>query len=356
MPLPGLLFPQTALGRATYLSLWPLVQPLILLEPPGLPAPLAAPNWAAPGSLKTLAAPPAPGLDPKALESLRRSWEQWLAGRQGSTEAEALKAGLSLPPEPETFRSLKRELLGEPAPAGPAPHPQAQAELFLALLHRQDQEASDMEDLLARAQAAQNGLTQALGQTLEDYQPAGYEQPFGGRLAPRDAWSEAEEKLSRRLSAWAGLAARAGLPLAWLVTANLPACQLVMERAPSAQEVCQLSLPSLAGLSVQDLAQAIPALEGLEGIRAAWSDLLARLAAKPWSADLRAQIAAQAQDLAQDYAASLAAALPQHDLPSQGYSLLALPGLTPAQVLALMQGQAPGPAQAPGSCPLLAAW
>jgi hypothetical protein len=374
MPLPGLLFPQTALGRSTYLKLWPLVRPILVLEPPGLAAEAGAPAWAAPDSLMTSRPPAWEGLDPKTLESLRRSWEQWLQGRQGSFEAEALKAGLSLPPEPETFRSLKREIMGNAAPAPPAPHPQTQAELFLALLHRQDQESGEMEDLLAQAQAAQMGLTQSLGQTLEDYQPVGYEQPFGGRLQPRDAFAEPEEKLARRLSAWASLAVRAplGQPV-WLVTASLPACQLLMERGnarlnpggnaepslPLAQEVCHLQVPDLAGLAPSSLTQldaTVQAQGSLEDLRSALEALLARLAVEPWSQALKDEIAAQAQALAQDYATILSQALSDHDLPSRGLSLLAFPGLSPAQVLGLMQGQDPGPPQAAGSCPILAAW
>ncbi len=358
MALPLMIFPATALSRSAFFSFWPWGQPLLVMEPPGV-ASAAAPDWLPDGALEFLRPPATSGADPRALESLRRAWEEWLGLHQGSGQAEALKLGLALADDEETKLSLKRELRGfghpAPQPAAGLP-PEAADELFLLLLHRQDVEAGEMEELLVKTMAAQRAMDLALGKMEEDHTPAEYEQPLTERLLPRAQWSEPEEKLSRRLAAWAGLARR--LPEGqggWLATPSLETAQILMERAGQAQEAGRLTWPDLGQVEAQ-IAPELSQAGFVREARARLATLLTRLAGEPWSPELKQALAGQARELSQDFTAGLRGMLPELGPQERSLGLLAFPGLSQGQVLELMQGQEPGIAQAQGSCPLLAAW
>lgn len=412
MDLPALLFPQTAPRRSTLTALAPLLAPVLALEPAGLGASPPVSPLAAAGLVRTIGAAAEPGPDGVAGErgrqadALLRQWEAWAAQNRYSGATELFKAGLR-PPQPaaeESFRDIMADLRGQAKAARPGqePPPQLSGDLFLRLAQLQDQEEAEMEELQAKVDSGQNLLEQALGLDLEDHAGADYAEPLAAKLPPVD-YDRADDALwSRRLAAWAGLAARAetGPGPVWLATASLPVVSILLERAnrrlrlaqpdlrspagasaplmdlaglppdpdsPLAQEGFRLVLPDLSRLTDQEFLALCQGLERegvLSQMRQALANLLQRLAAEPWSAGLQAELAGHGRQLADSLAGHVAAL--GHPLPpARGLSVLAFPGLTRDQVIGLMAGADDAtlpkrddwPQNWPaGSCPLLAAW
>ncbi len=403
--LPALLFPYTAPRRGVISALLPWWAPLTLLEPPSLdPRAGAAGPLEQAGLVRRLpAGAGADGCDDpeaKRLAGLLRQWESWLRQGRESGEVEAVKAGVQPPPPEETVRGLMSEIkdFGRARQEAKPSHPQVEADLFLHLAHIQDQQAAEMEGILAQVDRGQRKLSHSMGLDGEDASPADYEQVFYHRLPPVDYSLREDRHLMRRLQAWATLAEQAGGEGGWLATASLPAVQLLLERAnrrfaapppdlrspagaavplagrsagpdpatPQAQEAARLVLPDLDGLSDQELAELPGRLDGekLDSLRSGLAGLLELLAGEPWSPGLREELGRRARELAGSAGELLTAAGAQA-AGQRGLSLLAFPGLSRAQVLALMRGQEPPdlpqpqawPEQWPaGSCPLLAVW
>jgi len=295
MQLPALVFPQTALRRSLLGLLWPLCQPVIVLEPASQnDAPAASPLVAA-GLIKILrssASPAAgPGPDPRELERLLRQWKAWAAQHQGSVLSEAMKAGIELPyPDTESFRQLRQEIKnGQPQvkPLFQAVPQLSSDDLFLRLMQLKDQEAAQMEELKAKVELGQKRLAQIIGLEEEDVLPADYEKPFWQKLPPLEHSLESSRHLARRLKAWASLARGRGVDLgeAWLASGDLEAVVRLLEAAnrrllpsapagaeimslwpppqasqpgpdsPLAQEATRLLLPDLRQLSDEQFIQ-----------------------------------------------------------------------------------------------------
>ncbi|MFZ5587776.1 MAG: hypothetical protein ACOZHQ_17795 [Thermodesulfobacteriota bacterium] len=410
MDLPALLFPQTAPRRSTLTALAPLLAPVLVLEPAGLGASPPTSPLAAAGLVRTIGAAAEPdqtGERARQADALLRQWEAWAAQNRYSGATELFKAGLR-PPQPaaeESFRDIMADLRGQAKAARPGqePPPQLSGDLFLRLAQLQDQEEAEMEELQAKVDSGQDQLEQALGLDLEDHAGADYAEPLAAKLPPVDYDRSDDALWSRRLAAWTGLAARAeiGPGPVWLATASLPVVSILLERAnrrlrlaqpdlrspagasapiiyptedmppdpdsPLAQEALRLVLPDLSRLTDQEFLALCQGLEreGVLGqMRQALANLLARLAAEPWSAGLQAELAGHGRQLADSLAGHVAAL--GHPLPpARGLSVLAFPGLRREQVIGLMAGADDAglpqgrdwPQNWPaGSCPLLAAW
>lgn len=409
MQLPALLFPQTAPRPSALAALFPLCEPVLVMAPPALPgfgqAPPAGPLARA-GLVRALSpASGEAGAEARRLAATLRQWERWVAEHHGSGQAEALKAGLALPdPDFETMPSLRGDIkgYGRPAPAGgaAAPPPEVEAALWLHLLHRQDQQAGELEELMARAEAGQRSLGQVMGLAEDDREPADYEQGLAARLAPLDYDLDEGRQASRRLGAWATLAGGLEAGEAWLATTSLAAAAWLRERvdarlvepaqqrspagalpplgeaapaepdpdSPFAQEAFRLVLPDLSGLDeagLLALRERLEAAGALAPARRGLAGLLARLSREPWSAGLKAELSAGARELAEGLGRGMAEALGQEEPPQRAVSVLALPGLTRADLLSLMAGGAgetlprreDWPSGWPaGSLPILVAW
>lgn len=400
MRLPALIFPRTAPRHALLCRLWPLFEPLLVLEPAGrlhggAPAPLTSAGLVK--FLRPLAEPAAaPGPQARELERQLSHWEAWAAQHKGSVQAEAMKAGLELPdPDAESYRELRRGIKGQ----RPDPRPllaaalQLSGDLFLRLMHLQDQEAAQMEELQASVESGQDRLAQIMGLEEEDATPADYDEPFWHTLPPLDYYLAAGPHLERRLQAWAGLAHRAQPGPAWLATSDLEAVQWLLAAAnrrllppeqatrlssppasdpspdsPLAQEVARLLLPSLEHLSDGQLLEVKAGLERdgvLVQMRQGLANMLTSLSQRRWSPELRQELEQAARMLAESLASHLADLGLELGPPRQGLSILALPGLNREQVLDLLAGTGdkslPGLADWPqgwptGSCPVIAAW
>ncbi|MBI5522536.1 MAG: hypothetical protein HY910_07910 [Desulfarculus sp.] len=409
MQVPVLVFPQTALRRSLFGMLWPLCQPVRVLEPAGLGgAPTASPLMAA-GLVEVLRPPADPtagqGAQARELDRALRQWEAWAAQHKGSGLAEALKAGLELPsPDRESYRELRQGIKGGQPSAKPLLEAVSglSGDLFLRLMQLKDQEAAQMEELQARVEQGQDRLAQIIGLEEEDVLPADYEEPFWQKLPPLDYDLAVDRHLARRLGAWADLARRADLAETWLASGDLEAVGWLLATAnrrllpadqagrspagaetmpawppqgfepaadsPLAQEAARLLLPGLGHLTGEELIQLGESLDQdgvLSQMRQGLANLLGRLATEPWSAGLRAELAAPARMLSQSLASHLEALGVAAGPPSRGLSILALPGLKRGQALGLLAGGddqglpslGDWPARWPaGSCPVLAAW
>lgn len=418
MQLSALLFPVTAPRTSALAALAPLLEPVLVMAPPELPG-FATARPAGPLAQAGLVRALSPaedevvaGGEARRLAAMLRQWEQWVAEHHGSGQLEALKAGLALPdPDQETVPNLRGDIKGYGrsvlATGEAAPPPEVEAALWLHLLHRQDQQAGELEDLMAKAEAGQRSLGLIMGLGEEDYQPAGYEQALAGRLAPLDYDLDEDRQVVRRLRSWAALAG--GLPAgeACLATTSLAVVSWLRERvgsrlvedrqgrspagalsplgwslldepdpdSPLMQEAFRLVLPDLSGLDEAGLLALRERLDqagALEPARRGLAELLARLAREPWSGRLKDELSSHARLLAEDLAAAMTEALAVGGAgalgetpPARVLSVLALPGLTRADLLALMAGGSDAglprredwPAQWPaGSLPILAAW
>ncbi len=410
MRLPALLLPQTALRVSVFSLLWPLFEPVVVLEPSGVSAPAPASPLIKAGLVEVArppAGPPAAGSPQAAqLDRLVGQWEAWAAQHRGSERAEALKAGLKLPEsQDESLGQLMSEIRRPGQKVGAslrdAP-PEVAGDLFLRLMHLQDQEAAEMEDLLSRVKFGERLLGQSMGLDEADTPPADYEEPFARKLPPLEHDLPSDQQLERRLRAWVGLARRAGQDDAWLATANLPAVQALLEAAnqrlrldsperrspagasaplpdatagqppdpasPLAQEAARLVLPDLGHLDEDELVELGQALvrEGvLIQMRQGLKNMLDRLAGAPWSAELQKDLVGGCRMLAESLAGHVLAAGFTPGPASRGLSILAFPGLRRQQVLGLLAGeQVAGlprrqdwpQAWPAGSCPLIALW
>jgi hypothetical protein len=413
MQLPALLFPRTAPRPSALAALFPLFEPLLVMAPPALPGftPAQPDGPLAQAGLVRALSPAgdddaASGAEARRLSALLRQWEQWVAEHHGSGQAEALKAGLALPdPDFESRPSLRGDIktYGLPKPAGgqAGPPPEVEAALWLHLLHRQDQQAGELEDLMARAEAGQRSLGQLMGLNEEDREPADYEQGFATKLAPLDYDLDEGRQVVRRLKAWAILAGGLEAGQAWLATTSLATVSWLGERvnarlafapgefrspagalsplgappqaepdpdSPLMQEAFRLVLPDLSRLdeaALLDLRDRLTETGALEPARRSLEGLLERLSREPWSARLKAELSTGGRALAEALGQTMAEALGLAEPPTRGLSVLALPGLTRADLLALMAGGAVDtlprredwPSNWPaGSLPLLAAW
>ncbi len=399
MRLPALVFPRTALRRSLLCRLWPLFEPLLVLEPAGLKTASISPLAAA-GLVEFLRPPADPaagqGLQARELDRRLAQWEAWAAQNKGSVLSEALKAGIGLPdPDRETYRELRRGIKSGRPEAQPllAAAPQLGGDLFLRLMQLKDQEAAQMEELQAKVESGQDRLGRIIGLDEEDVLPADYEEPFWQKLPPLDYDLSADLHLERRLQAWAGLAQRAQTGPAWLATADLEAVQWLVGAAnrrllpprpasdfapapggdpdpdiPLAQEAARLLLPSLEHLSDEQLLEVRQGLERdgvLSQMRQGLHNMLASLDQRPWSPDLRQELGQAARMLAESLGGHLAALGLELGAPTRGLSILALPGLSREQVLGLLAGGGdeglPGLADWPrgwpaGSCPVITVW
>ncbi|MFH1035846.1 MAG: hypothetical protein V1806_15170 [Pseudomonadota bacterium] len=404
MPDAALVFPRTALRRSLFSLLWPLFQPVLVLEPSGLSAVAGASPLEAAGLVERRRPPYHPadqGADQRHMARLLSQWEAWAAQHKGSVLSEAFKAGIELPdPDRETYQELRKDIKSGRPEVKPllAAAPRLPDDLFLRLMQLQDQEAAQMEELQAKVESGQDRLSRIIGLEEEDVLPADYEEPFGQKLPPLDYDLSLDPHLARRLEAWAGLARRAGVDSVWLATADMAAAGWLMAAAnrrllpgepagtllaaappqappddsPLAREAARLVLPDLAHLDDEQLlgvGQALARNGVLDQMRQGLHNLLTRLAVEPWSAALCQDLAAPARMLAESLAAHLAEHLADQGLepgpPRRGLSILALPGLTQAQALGLLAGGgdeglpalAAWPARWPaGSCPIIAAW
>jgi hypothetical protein len=347
----------------------------------------------------------AAGAEANRLALLLRQWEQWVAEHHDSCQAEALKAGLALPdPEHENLHRLLGDIKGygqpPPAEAKAAPPPEVKATVWLHLLHRQDQQAWELEKLVAKAEAGQRSLSRLMGMQEEDYKPADYEQGLAARLAPLDYDLDEGRQVVRRLRAWATLTGELEDVPAWLATTSLATAFWLRERAnarlapageshspagvpppldgtaeaepdpdsPLAQEAFHLVLPDLSDLSEAELLELrnrlAEAVE-LEPARRALAELLTRLSREPWSGRFKAELSTRALDLAEKLGRAIAEALGQACPSSRTLSVLAFPGLRRADLLALMAGGEDKPllkrrdwpeGWPAGSLPLLVVW
>lgn len=403
-----MLFPGTMLRPSSATSLIPWFGPLLLLRPPSLEPEPQSPLTDA-GLLRQVA--PAAGAEEAGgkageLAGLLKQWEQWVRDHAGSADLAALKVGVKPPPPPETVRGLMGDIkeFGQPKEGQPAPPPEVTADLFLHVAHVHDRQAVEMDGMLDQVEEGQKRLSEVMGLNQEDATPADYEQAFQDRLPPLEYDLDDQKHLERRLAAWAVLAGGLGAEAAdaWLATANLPALQMLMERhnnrflslgqdfrspagavmpgpgagapapadSPLAQEAARLVLPDLSGLDQQGLVDLRAKLmaqdegHGLKELQQGVAGLLAKLSKEKWSADLRDEVAAQARELAEK--ATALAARAGVEGPGRGISILVFPGLSRADMMALMRSEdGGGPLPAPGnwpqdwpagSCPVVAAW
>jgi hypothetical protein len=394
------LFPHTLVPPAARGTLLPWCESMLLVLPPSLePEPADALEQA---GLLSQARPSAGDPDEtRRLQQLVRQWEQWAAAHQGSSQAEMLKAGVEPPPPPETVRSLIRDIkqFGRRQPAPGSDRPEPTGDILLHLAHLREKQAREAAAILARVEEKERTLGQVMGLDQPDTTPADYEQAFGDRLPPLDYRLDQTVQLQRRLSAWADLAAR--VPQAqdrWLATASLPALQMLLERrnralspleselrspagaamplgpaqlhpspdSPLAQEAARLVLPDLGHLEPAAQAELIARLDpqALSKLRHDLGRVLVRLATEPWGEALQKELAQAARALA-ECALELAAAAGADPDHTRGVSIVAFPGLSRDQLLALMRQEEPTglpgyelwPEKWPaGSCPVLAVW
>jgi hypothetical protein len=254
--------------------------------------------------------------------------------------------------------------------------PAAGADLLLHLAHVRDREAAEMEDILAKVEHGRHELSRTLGVEEEGSAPADYEELFYERLPPVDYSLDPEKLLPQRLAAWATLAGEAPEAGGWLATANLPAVQLILERAnrrlsalasdlrspagaampgpgvagpppadsPLAQEAARLVLPDLTDLEPAGLAELAGRLldsMDLGGLRGELAALLERLAGERWSAELGAAAAEEAQRLGGKCLALAGGHDTRPGRDTRGLSILVFPGLSRGQMLALMRDEQP---------------
>lgn len=395
----ALIFPQTALRRGVLTALWPLFRPIMVLEPAGLSAGPAASQRLVEADvvriLRPAADPAAQGAQARELDRLLAQWEAWAADHRGSGQAEALKAGLSLPdPDRESLRQLRQDIRA-PQPQAAAPGPDAPGltdDLFLRLMHLKDLEAADMDELMAKVDAGQENLGRVMGLEEEDAEPTDYEQPLWQKLPPLDYALAGDRHLERRLRAWAGLARRSDLGEAWLTTADLETAHLLMEMAnrryappeqpglplgpqtgpspdsPLAQEAARLLLPDLSHLSEEEfleLREALGQHATIHQMRQSLYNLLQRLTRERWSAKLAEECQAGARMLAASFQTHLEAAGVATGPQPRVLSVLVFPGYKREHLLSLMAGQEPQGLPEPsawpqtwprGSWPVLALW
>ncbi|BEQ15449.1 hypothetical protein [Desulfoferula mesophila] len=384
MSLSALIFPATALRRSALTALCPLFAPLQVLEPPSL----GAEGRATPPGLESLARmlkpagqPGAAGSDnPSARQAaqLLGQWQQWLAQHQGSSSVDAVKAGVEPPAPPETFRSVMRDIKGYQGPDGKQDPglPGVEADLLLHLAHIQDQEAAELEQALSQARQGESRLRHSMGQDQDDYQPVDYDAPLLDHLAPVDYTLPQEHLLESRLKAWATLAQGLGEETGWLATTSGAAARLLLERAhelvqpplkefrtpagavsplglapmsprpdnPLAQEAARLVLPDLSELDDQaflGLAAKLAGNADFDLLRQKVDHLARRVDGEKWWPGLAPELAQEAKELAESYGDLVEQAGVRAGGKPRGLSLLAFPGLSRSQILALMAGQKP---------------
>ena len=384
MDLSALIFPATALRRSAITALCPLFKPLNVLEPPSL----GKGAHATPPGLESLARMLRPagqagavGSDnPQARQAakLLDQWRQWLASHHGSSSAEALKAGMELPTPPETFRTVMSEIKSYQGPKGQADPglPGVEADLLLHLAHIQDQEAAELEQALSQARQGESRLRHSMGQDEGDYQPVDYEAPLMDHLAPVDYTLPQEHLLESRLKAWSTLAQGLAPEDGWLATTSGAAARLLLERAhelvqppvkefrtpagavspltlapmsarpdnPLAQEAARLVLPDLSELDDQaflNLAAKLAANADFDLLRQKVNHLAQRVDGEKWWPGLAPELAQEAQELAQGYGDLIEQAGVRAGGKPRGLSLLAFPGLSREDLLALMRGEKP---------------
>ncbi|MCF8120846.1 MAG: hypothetical protein K9K34_00415 [Desulfarculaceae bacterium] len=384
MDLSALIFPATALRRSALTALCPLFKPLNVLEPPSL----GKGAHATPPGLEILARMLRPagqagavGSDnPQARQAakLLDQWQQWLASHQGSSSAEAPKAGMELPTPPETFRTVMREIKSYQGPKGQGDPglPGVEADLLLNLAHIQDQEAAELEQALSQARQGESRLRHSMGQDQDDYQPVDYEAPLMDHLAPVDYTLPQEHLLESRLKAWSTLAQGFGAEAGWPATTSAAAARLLLERAhelvqppvkefrtpagavspltmapmaarpdnPLAQEAARLVLPDLSELDDQaflDLAAKLDQSSDMDLLRQRVNHLAQRVDGEKWWPGLAPELAQEAQELAQAYGDLVQQAGVSAGGKPRGLSLLAFPGLSREDLLALMRGEKP---------------
>ncbi len=386
MDLSALIFPATALRRSALTALCPLFG-LNVLEPPSLGEGARATPPGLESLAKMLKAPGQAGAagsdNPSARQAakLLEQWRQWLASHQGSSSAEALKAGMELPTPPETFRSVMRDIKGYQGPGGKSDSglPGVEADLMLLLAHIQDQDAAEMEQALSQARQGESRLRHSMGQDQADFVPVDYEAPLLAHLAPVDYSLPQEHLLESRLKAWATLAQGLDPEAGWLATTSGPAARLLLERAqelvqppakeyrtpagavspltlapltarpdnPLAQEAARLVLPDLSELDDQAflaLAAKLAANPDFDLLRQKVNHLAQRVDGEKWWPGLAPELSQEAQELAQAYGDLVQqAGVPAGGRP-RGLSLLAFPGLSREDLLALMRGEKPSDA------------
>ncbi|MBU1276574.1 MAG: hypothetical protein KJ720_14460 [Proteobacteria bacterium] len=389
MDFSALIFPATALRRSALTALCPLFKPLWVLEPPSL----GDGSRATPPGLESLARTLRPvgqagaqGSDNPQVQQAAKllgQWQQWLASHQGSSSAEAIKAGMEPPTPPETFRTLIRDIKSYSGPEGKGDPglPAVEADLLLHLAHIQDQEVAELEQALSRARQGESRLRHSMGQDQEDHQPVDYKIPLLDHLAPVDYSLPQEHMLESRLKAWATLAQGLDQQAAWLTTTSGQAARLLLERAhdlvlppakeyrtpagavspltlapmfprpdnPLAQEAARLVLPDLSELDDQaflDLAAKLDSQPDMDLLRQRVNHLAQRVDGEKWWAGLAPELGQEARELAQAYGDLVQQAGVRAGGKPRGLSLLAFPGLSRQDVLALMRGEKP--AGAPG--------
>ncbi|MCB2191421.1 MAG: hypothetical protein KQI62_07645 [Deltaproteobacteria bacterium] len=387
MDLSALIFPATALRRSALIALCPLFKPLNVLEPPSLGKGVRA----TPPGLESLANMLEPvgqagavGSDnPQARKAaeLLGQWQQWLADNQGSGSVDALKAGVQPPAPPETFRTVMRDIKSYKGAEGKEDPglPGVEADLLLHLAHIQDQEAAELEQALSQARQGETRLRSSMGKDQEDYQPVDYEAPLMDHLAPVDYTLPQEHLLESRLKAWSTLAQGLGADTGWLATTSGAAARLLLERAheliqppvkeyrtpagavspltlapmsprpdnPLAQEAARLVLPDLSELGDQAflaLAAKLEANPDFDVLRQKVNHLAQRVDGEKWWPGLAPELAQEAQELAQTYGDLVQQAGVRTGGKPRGLSLLAFPGMSREDVLALMRDEKPGDA------------
>ncbi|MCF8032684.1 MAG: hypothetical protein K9K66_06875 [Desulfarculaceae bacterium] len=382
MELSALILPSTALRRSVLAALCPLFKPMCVLQPPSL-EPTAE---AAPPGLEGLVAKLRPGGgvegsdNPQARQAAEqlRQWDKWLQEHQGSSAVDAIKAGVQPAPPPETFRSLMRDIKkyqGSDGAQGPG-LPGVEADLLLNLAHIQDQQAAELEQALSQARQGESRLRSSMGQDQQDHQPVDYDAPLLDRLAPVDYTLPQEHLLEQRLSAWATLAAGLDATDDWLATSSGAAARLLLERAhdlvqppakeyrtpagavsplglaplsarpdnPLAQEAARLVLPDLSELDDQAFLQLCAKLDqdpDMDLLRGRVNHLAQRVAGEKWWPGLAPELGQEAQELAQNYGDLIEKAGVQAGGRPRGLSLLAFPGLSRGDLLALMKDEKP---------------
>lgn len=387
MDLSALIFPATALRRSALTALCPLFKRLNVLEPPSL----GKGATATPPGLESLAAMIRPKGEAGAADSdnpqarkaaeLLGQWQQWLAQNQGSSSVDAIKAGVQPPTPPETFRSVMREIKSYQGSEGQGDPglPGVQADLLLHLAHIQDQEAAELEQALSQARHGESRLRNSMGQDQGDYQPIGYDAPIMDHLAPVDYTLPQEHLLESRLKAWSTLSQGFGREAGWLATTSAAAARLLLERAhelvqppvkefrtpagavspltmapmsarpdnPLAQEAARLVLPDLSELDDQaflGLAAKLDQEPDMELLRQKVNHLASRVDGEKWWPGLAPELSQEAQELAQRYGDLVQQAGVRAGGKPRGLSLLAFPGLSREDVLALMRGETPSDA------------
>jgi len=380
-------FPRTVLDQALLANLVPWFESIKLVQPPALESGGGRPcAWvpavlADSGLLQLLTPPPAGS---QGMAAQLREWEEWIRQQEGTGLVEAVKAGIKPPPPPETVRTVMNQIreADKPKPEESGPPPQVRADLLLYLAHRRDQEAVEMEDIMARVEEGQAELSRVMGLEEEDTVPPDYQTTFANLLPPVDYSLPPEQQLEHRLAAWAECAGRVDLGGAHLASAGLEAARLLLERAnsrfqeerrspagavvpgsalpggdeaPLAREAARLLVPDLGGLEWEDI---LSLRDACPELRQELAGLLARLQESAWSPGLGDELAAQARDLAgaMAQAAARAGLSPRGE---RGLSLLAFPGLEREHLLTLMKQEHPPELPGPedgGSYPLLVAW